>query len=353
VRITSLVGFLGSMLALLALVGRQMPEARIPTGLIFAFSPFGMLFSRAGLVEWFAVCFALLAVLVLDRWQTEGRARWLLLGVVLGSLAATVKVTTAVVWLLPALPLLSRPLAARLTAAGIPILMAALWAAYADRIKAQGEITQYLTGAGAVTWVFGTLAQRLDGGAWLRLIAWLIPWGLLGLLPIGLLRDSPARRLALWFGLTALLGPVVFMNLYVVHSYYAAAISPAIAGLGGMGVALAWRRRPRRMVSAIATAVVLVTTLATVREWAFMFAPVWDPEGILPLARDLNQRTASTDLLFLAGRDWNPAILMYADRRGVAKPTDLAIGPPAGYRVFVCPEVGEPGPCVEDAAADS
>ena len=57
--------------------------------------------------------------------------------------------------------------------------------------------------------------------------------------------SSSQRLFWLGIGLAAVLPPLVFTNLYLVHDYYLAAVTPAVAALIGLGVGHIWRLLPR------------------------------------------------------------------------------------------------------------
>jgi hypothetical protein len=78
------------------------------------------------------------------------------------------------------------------------------------------------------------------------------------------------------------------------------------------------------------------------------YRPVWDPEHVLPLARQIRAETAPGDLVYIEGRDWTAAIFLYADRRGIMLPAFIDSGSLGltGYRKFRCPGWSSVGPCV-------
>ena len=94
-----------------------------------------------------------------------------------------------------------------------------------DRVPHQLELT---------TWNYGTLDQRLALGHWATIgdrIRELLLGGWIWV-PLLLVLLWQARKLGFWLGwlLTIVLPIAVFFNLFWIHDYYLAAISPAIAG---------------------------------------------------------------------------------------------------------------------------
>jgi hypothetical protein len=113
----------------------------------------------------------------------------------------------------------------------------------------------------------------------------------------------------------------VYTNLYVIHDYYLAAVSPAFAALLGLGAGFLWRLVPRDLLARgvlVAAGLLLVSsTFVLDRDyWRTAYVDDPDPET-LALARELDERTQSGDRIAIVGLDWSPAVLYYADRQGL------------------------------------
>ena len=108
--------------------------------------------------------------------------------------------------------------------------------------------------------------------AWNRLLAgsdgrdtgWLLPAAVIAAAGILVARrgeprtDLPRAGALLW-GTWLIVLAVVFTVSTTMNSYYAGALSPAVAGLLGIGTALAWERRGQVWVAVVAAGTVLVT----------------------------------------------------------------------------------------------
>ena len=70
--------------------------------------------------------------------------------------------------------------------------------------------------------------------------------------------DLPRAGVLLWGTWLVTLG-VVFTVSTTMNSYYAGALSPPVAGLLGIGGALAWERRRERATQAVTAGIVVVT----------------------------------------------------------------------------------------------
>ena len=159
-------------------------------------------------------------------------------------------------------------------------------------------------------------------------------------------------RFWVWIVVT-LVGPVLlFFNLYQVHDYYALAITASVAALVGVGGASlagmrSWFARGFLAAGVIAWAAVWVLC---VPYWTRTFDAVSDPEGVLPLAAQIERETKPGQLVAIVGRDWSPGVLYYADRWGYMV---RAVDPPQllgellaqGYVIYDCPFTNERDHC--------
>ena len=206
----------------------------------------------------------------------------------------------------------------------IPLIAGLAWTRWADAIKVASDATAWLTSSALASWNTGTMAQRLEVDAWAAVASSAI--FLAGGIALPFVA-WPAIRLAIarrqirfwaWIGGTVI-GPIlVFFNLYVVHDYYSIAVSGSVAALVGLGVAglpyvRAWLRGVLVTGAVIAWAAVWWVRAPYL---APTFDPTADPEGVLPLAAQIERETDDGDLVAIIGRDWTPEILYYAHRWG-------------------------------------
>ncbi len=106
--------------------------------------------------------------------------------------------------------------------------------------------------------------NRLLTGSYGRNTGWLLPAALIAAITIVVVRrraprTDPWRAGALLWGVWLVVLVVVFSVSTTMNSYYAGALSPAVAGLLGLGGALAWAHRDRRSVVLVSAGTVLVT----------------------------------------------------------------------------------------------
>src|SRR5439155_588244 len=260
----------------------------------YLFSPFALEWSRASIIDYLAVAPTLGAIAAARRAETTGRSRWWVLAAVLGVVSALVKITTAVIWLVAAL-VIARGRRPMLLVCAIAFAAGFVWTEYADSIRQTGPLTRLFSSSTLTTWTLGAPLDRIDPTLWALWIWHLTPLGVIGLIGLVFIRAVPGdRRLWVLSGIAMALAYAVFPTLFAQHSYYAVAVSPAVALLLGA----AWRgailARPRRFVL-IATAALAVGTFAvSLPKWIVAFGPA-DPDPELGSAAQIQAPTNPDD----------------------------------------------------------
>jgi hypothetical protein len=342
VRTLALVSFQLCALLLALLVRRWHGAATaVVATVLLQFLPFGLLWGAASLIDFFSVALALLMVLGIDAWFRERRVGWLVAGSLGAVLAFLVKVTTVPSWgllLVVSLVLMVRERGwagswrRLLTGALGPVLgfVAALgWTAYADGIKKAEPLTAFLTSSELRSWNFGSLSQRLDAEGYLAVleriageIAGPALFGLLIAIAAAVFQPRlDARLRTLGWILVAASAPLVFFNLYVVHSYYLIAIYPAIVAAMAIGFVWLFRVLPvrawqRATLAALAAVLLLAGTALTPN--GHVDLAQWASGNPRPaLSSLLLDQTERDDLIVMIGCDWDPTFLYYGERTGL------------------------------------
>ena len=333
-RLTGLVCFIVTALLLYGLVRHVDGRASALSALVaFVATPFALVWGRASMIEYLATAGAVGFAWGTVAWRQNRRPAVCGLALAAGLVGMLVKPTTAVFWVIPALAY--RPTGQtdrrRLGAVLgltilvlVPLAAALMWTRHADAIKAASPTTDWLTSSALREWTFGTLSQRLEGGVIVvRLVNSLLWLGGLVLVTVGVIAAVRSAQRLFWLGigLTAVLPPLVFANLYLVHDYYLAALTPAVAALVGLGTGHVWRRLPQeRLVLGIAAVVGLLVVSSTLvlghNYWRLVAADDPSPRT-LELAREVQSHTRPNDRVGVAGLDWSPAVLYYANRWGL------------------------------------
>ena len=331
---------------------------------VFLFTPLGLVWSRTSMIEYLAVAASLGFALAGLHWRECGSRRWWALAAVLGSVAILVKLTSAVFWIVP-FALLGLVRGTRdergwrsIPAWGlvaVPLVVGLLWTRHADAIKAASDATTWLTSSALYSWTFGTLEQRLDLADWERALRPSTVLTALYLLPFAVIITTFVAvrrgdwRFWAWVAIAYAAPIVVFFNLYVVHDYYSAAIAPAVAAI--IGAAVAGLAHARHLVARLTLTVGVIAFAVGVAIHLDYALPIYGRPPIsmalLDLADQIADETRPDQPVAILDRDWNPALLYYADRRGFM--VRGSTWPPGsgerfladGWAVFRCPQSGE------------
>jgi hypothetical protein len=282
--------------------------------------------------------------------------------VVLGTLAALVKVTTfrgylAVVagvsgvrlwrgWTQRRDPAALWPVVLRQGLITVlPFLAAVAWLAWGDAVKAENPLAAaYLRSVVQREWNFGTMSQKLSGLTWGVIIGRFpelvglppLAWLMLGAtLAVTLVHRRRWRETLACLG-AWLLAPAVFTNLHFVHDYYAnangifllAAISFAIVGL------------LEDPATRVAGGVVAMVALGTaVCGHAVLYGPrqATNSAEVLQAAEHIQAATAEDSVIVCLSHDWSSLVPYYARRRALTLPMETERPMPAEVvrRAFV------------------
>lgn len=359
-RLTGTLCFFATALLLWGLVGRLAGQgAALAALLFFLFSPHGIAWGRTSMIEYLATAGAIGYVWAGVVWREERRPILWAVAILAGSVAMLVKITTGLFYVLPLLAYAEtresggfgnwvrrRCDPALVVMVALPLAAAVLWTRHADAIKAAHEATAWFTSANIKVWNFGTLAQRLDPSAWLkigaRLALYVVGLPFLAVLPFSAAAAFRSRQPIFWaaMALAAFLPIATFFNLYWVHDYYLAAVSPAIATILGIGAARLWKRCHGRYGAASLIAACLVSAIVVGLTTTRYLRPTFESTGPDPLAREVAAASRPDDLVIVTGAEWSSHVLYYARRRGLMLPTVLLDSrllqrlPEEGYRVL-------------------
>lgn len=306
--------------------------------LLFEFSPYGVQWGSAALIECLPTAAVLGSLLCVDQWVRHRNRLWLAAAGIASLIAFLVKPTTAIPWVLLQLlalvavtkgsGLLNRARLQTIAVGLIPtflgVIAASVWTIYADHIKSQSVYTEFLTSSNLSSWNYGTLQQRLEFSNWLNIVDHSPNSGISILLLL-----SPLVALWVWkqqrtllVGL-ALVYPVavaIFFNLYNYHAYYGAAVFPSLVLVEAAAiVGLANRFLPHKfgpLTAYLATALLILFTWFTpeglrVRE---NLASVSTPPEF---AVQLQKATSASDTIVIVGCDWDPTVPYFADRHAL------------------------------------
>lgn len=295
--------------------------------------PFYIFYARAFLMETMALMFSLWFWVAFER-AVAGRHRgWLALAILAGTGAGLVKVTTFLLYLLPAggwaLARLwsdrhagwKTDLAWMAAAVALPFAATLGWMHFADATKALNPLAGFLQSENLRDFSWGTRATRFSAELWTlkgRILRDSLTWGpAVGLCFLVALAAGRRRWPALalcWFLFFAPL--VVFPVLYAWHEYYY--IANTLLLLLGMGLALvvlAESRAPRWVIGLA----VLATTGGQAARYLTRYYPIQKmiSHGGDGLSLSLHSLTRPEEYIIITGQDWNSMTPFYAERRAL------------------------------------
>ena len=352
-RLTALISFYLSALALYVACREALD--RWYSGWIVAvylMMPFNLVYSRLCLIDFTSVAFALLYLVAVLKWLRSDRPfAWAVISAGVGSIAATVKITTIPI-ILPAAVLMcvwaflwrgrgdqtgQRPTVrglawSRIFQLGIltavPVLIEWLWLWHTDAIKQLSPFTSWLTSEHLRHWNWGTLQQRFHIESWMQIaqrIEGLITPGWTAVLPVATLAallkiEAKGRVFIASLAFGGALPVLMFFNLYVVHEYYLIAITAPIAVVAGTGLGFVMRRRRGAVIllQVVAAGLMAVSLHRAYRVEVLPYlVPPPHRATVLSVAALIRDGTALNDPVVMTQPhgDWSSRIPYYAHRR--------------------------------------
>jgi hypothetical protein len=352
-RLVSAVCFFLSLPALWLLL-RRMGEGRrgraVALGLVLT-CPLMIFYARAFLIETMALMFSLWFLAAFVGAVEKRSYGWLVLANIAGVGAGLVKVTTFLVYLVPAALWSawwlvgewrrSRSVASRerwrglfpwlawcAGATALPFAATYAWVMFSDHVKALNPGARHLVSSTMYGYNFGDWRYRSDPAIWAAhwrtILTEILPLGTLGALTVLAVLHCRGRRLAWLAGCAGLflLAPAVFPVLYAWHEYYftAVAVLPML-GAGLVLGAVVESTLPRWRV----WAAVLVVLGLQIQTYMRVHRPqqLEEPRGSNDLAEALRYTTAPDDVLVIAGEDWSSVTPFYAQRRALMLRRDM------------------------------
>jgi 4-amino-4-deoxy-L-arabinose transferase-like glycosyltransferase len=321
---------------------------------IFLMTPFAFQWGGSFLIESFATLFSVLMFFSFCNWLDSNRKIWLFFGTLGAVPAFLIKPTTAVLYL-PALALpflastkpvvvfrksLSKTLL--FLVAGGPLaglFFAMAWTKHADTLKSQTDLGNRLTSQALFSWNFGTVNQRLDltnwFGIWQRLFIEIfgVSGTILVLVALALALKGVKGKNILFLATlgAALLGPLIFFNLYAVHSYYLMSVYPLLIAALALSIWIIFKSKVITELPLVANASLVAalvgfqifTIFNTYEARQDLSTSLHVNRNTPQLSKLLQETTQPGDLIVLLGCDWDPSVLYYARREGVMLPNWL------------------------------
>lgn len=348
-RILSISVFVISAIILHVLI-KEIANERIAdvTAVVYLFSPFDIYWSRAVLVDYLSVLFALVYVLLFVNYLKKGKPVFAVCGVLAGILAYLQKASTmfpyvvflafvildGVVtaykkstrnhffkWLINDIHTRLSGYVSVFVLAVVPVIPVMIWDRYADAIKSEGNcFYRSLVSDNLNEWFYGSPEQRLDPACWSGIFQKLTslcggPLLLLFLVAIYFLGTKKEYiKYLLFAAVSVVSAPLILFNLYYRHSYYFIAVTPVFAFFIGImmyemfkGI---WNRK--LLVIIFLSTIILYNYRSPYLDATYYYYRVVDPGVNL-----LEQLTTVDDQIICADGDWNPIVFYTIERRGL------------------------------------
>ncbi len=303
-------------------------------------TPVYLFYTRTFMIESTALCLAAwFLVCYLNALRRPGW-RWATLAALLGSLAALVKVTTFVVFCLPAAGCAICEFWSQRRGAAVStvrfLFRAALpavaivavtewWINYGDVIKQSNPFSAFLASGRLSWWNFGTWRERFDPAFWAAIWEHLtsgvlsVPVMMVSFFCLWLV-DRRYRRTALLAAAASLSGPLLFARLYFVHDYYFYATAAFLTGAAGLVLAGVMDSPHLPRTGRIAMAAFLLG--AQLLGFNHSYGDYY--RRLLPRPPEFAALVQATvppdDVVLILGWDWNALLPYYAQRRAIMVP---------------------------------
>jgi hypothetical protein len=335
-RMVSLFCFYATLPALFLLLAFSgVPAGARWAGLALVLaSPLYIFYTRAFLIESTALLLAAWFLAAFLPAIRTGHPGWVLSAVLTGAGAALVKVTTLLIWLLPAaaygLLLLYRQrdrggrviaglLGRGAVLAAGPCLAALWWVGTADAIKARNPSARFLM-SDAMQWFnFGSWSLRFSAETWSGILEnWhtaLMPlW--LSVPALAVVVASPWRRRVGWAVLVVCAAFLTFPRLFSWHDYYLYPVG--VLWLLAVGTGMHWLAT-EKIARPWGGLVLVAALLGGLNAYRLNYYPtqVTSANGGSGLTEALRELLPRDAVLVVAGDDWSAITPYYARRRAL------------------------------------
>jgi hypothetical protein len=342
---------LSSLVAYLILQKFNSKKAPLIFLIMSQLSPFGVIWSAAFLIEFLATAASLLMVYSFLNWKGGMRKISLLpLSAAFGAVGGLVKITT----LLPFLVLLGAIAILRhqkenstrgiffsaAGASGIALLAGAtslLWTRVADEIKSANPSTEWLTSTNLRNWNFGTFEQRLDNSNQAFILSTLeqvlfSPALVITTLSLALYNVIMGQHRLFILGLfgSALAGPLVFWNLYAVHTYYMSAVYFQLIMLAAFVFSTTFdtllghqpRKRQVALIASLLIPLIVTSLLNPKTSWELNDA--YSHRPISQEAAEVLKYVLPNETFLTVGCDWSPQLVYETGRTAIMSRSEFS-----------------------------
>ena len=307
-------------------------------------NPIYIFWSRTFMIESLALFLGITYLCIGRIMLKKGSNRWLFLVAIFGILAALTKVTTFVVFFIPLTflfisilldELRSRPFRKILSKYVIyglvmfivPLLIANIWINYGDYLKGQNPMADFIISTNLNHWNFGTLQQKLSLDTWQQIINFTFPTEISNRIVlvfcwiVGLILNRKYWKEILFPLLFAASGPLIFTNLYYVHTYYHYANSIFISiSFGFVLISLiefSSNKKTQLIKSCIIVPIILSLFFLGYTGSYYYTSQANNNTELISLANAIKTNTHDDEVLLIYGHDWDSSLPYYSQRKSL------------------------------------
>jgi len=330
-RLTSLIFYCLSAMMLVVLSRRVLPNSRIELFLpLLLLTPYALEWSDACLIESTAIFFLLAFLIFLNEYLVKGSWYFLMLCSPALAFAALIKITTAIplAVVFSAFLIVHRRQTRKLlnnilifVVLSFSLLPTLLWTEFADHVKRLSVWTNWLTSAALTTWNFGTPASRVVFKNWAAIGAriWILG-GFATLFSLYFLWKS-RKNFSAWLLFLAVISPIMtFFNLYVVHDYYYLAIIFFLIFSFDFYATIQIKRLRIEVMLGFIVASLILSWAIQIPQRNYVDALTSSRSSVPELSQIIANNTKPSDEVMVVGCDWDPTVLYFANRNGIAAP---------------------------------
>ncbi|MDB6170198.1 MAG: hypothetical protein JWM88_3062 [Verrucomicrobia bacterium] len=337
---------LGAVWLLLARIGATGPRRLVVLTMVLS-CPLYVFYARAFLIETMALMFSLWFLVGLVNALERRSVGWLAVANLAGAGAGLVKVTTFIIYLIPAgvfcacwlwriaaaprsradaeapdsAGAFARALGWIFMGTALPFALTLWWVRLADSIKALNASGQQFVSAAVNSYFFGDWEMRRSPELWRTFAHTLLtqltaPVTLVLFLVITAVWGGRWRK---WIFASAgvfAAGPLVFPLLYSWHEYYFTANGVCLMIAVGLALGALLDSRLPRWTVWLAVIAVQVSQVVTYFHVLYPHQSL-KADGGSGLTRLIRDVTGPDDVLIIAGDDWAPMIPYYSQRRAL------------------------------------
>lgn len=343
---------------------------------VYLFAPFTIIWSRAALIDYMSVLFALIYTWGLYAWLAEGKKTWMI-ALLFGCLGYLQKATTmfAFVFFLAYVILYyfyrqivnqykqitihtileyaqnnKTQIIELALLCVLPVIPGLCWTKYADIVKEQSVYTRGLTSEALHSWNYGTLEQKLSVMDW-RVI-WQRLTDYIGGIPVclGLVwlsaKSKRSQRMGICCFVVIILTIFILFNLFYRHDYYMIMLTPFLSVVYGLMLLGSVERlsaiKHVGTVLSVAFVITFICIQMETNEHYLQYAMKMEARGseagwLVASGHYLGSITNPDERIVIQGEDWSSAILYYADRKGMMV-TDEGQGTEEFFETFLAEE---------------